>query len=165
MMMSRPCSPILPDRMDSAKSILRVTKLIHWVLLLPPVMFGALVYLLIQSGSIPTDSTSQELTYIPLVLMIVAIISGRFLYTKIMATYTGKTLQQKLQLYMKATIVRDALFEMVGLVTCLVAYATGNSAIILLIVIIALQFSTNIPSAAKLEREGVLSREEIDQLA
>lgn len=147
--------------MDSDKSIFRVTKLVHWVLLLPPVMFGGLIFLLIQNGSIEPNNFYQEYIYIPMALMIGSIVGGRFLYTKLMASTTGKTLNSKLQTLMKATIVRNALYEMTGLATCLTAYAAGNSTILLLIVIIAMQFFTSKPSLEKLQNEGVLSGEEV----
>ena len=146
--------------MDTPSSIFRVTKLIHWLLLLPPITFGALVFLLIQNGSIPKNNFYQEFIYIPMVLMIISILVGRFLYTKLMSN-AGKSVTQKLQTFMKATVVRNALFEMTGLATCLVAYFTGNGTILSLILIIALQFYTTKPSLQKLELEGVLSKEEL----
>ncbi len=149
---------------QSAKNTLKISRIIHWALLAAPVLLGIFVYLFIQNNAALGDESLQELIYLPLVFMLVSIVGGRFLFQKILGSVKDKGLEEKLQLFLKASIVRNALFEMTGLVTAVVAFLTGNSTILLLIPIIALQFITNRPSLQKVEIELMLSREEVDSL-
>jgi divalent metal cation (Fe/Co/Zn/Cd) transporter len=147
----------------SPKEFFKLTSIIHIVIAIPMVLMAIGVYYYNTSNQLLIDDNPM-LLYIPLGIMMVAIIAGRPLYNKILQQNKTSTFERKMQAFMKATIARDAIFEAAGLVACVFAYLTGNNTLLLLIAIIILQFYINRPSIEKIENDLRASKEELKAL-
>jgi divalent metal cation (Fe/Co/Zn/Cd) transporter len=148
---------------QSPKELLKLTTIIHAFLTVPIIVMGVWVYYHNTSNPLLIDNNPM-LLYIPLGIMMVAIIAGRPLYNKILQQNKASTFERKMQAFMKATIARDAIFEAAGLIACTFAYLTGNNTLLLLIGIIVLQFYINRPSKEKIENDLRASKEELKTL-
>ncbi|MEQ8927862.1 MAG: hypothetical protein RLO81_18745 [Fulvivirga sp.] len=147
-----------------AISLYKTIRLIHWALLTPMLLFAVFAYIS-NLGADRSDQKGLEvLIYLPLFMMVMAITAGRFLYSRNIAKSRGKVFNTRLQIFMTATIIRDAFYEAAGLTAGVAAYITGNNTILLLIPIILLQFYASRPTHLKIENDLEATRDEMKAL-
>ncbi|HNP18548.1 MAG TPA: hypothetical protein PKL31_08955 [Fulvivirga sp.] len=147
----------------SPKEIFRLTSLIHAFLAVPITVIGLLIYYNIVSNPAPLEDDPLFL-YIPIGIMMVAILGARPIYNKIIASQLQSSFIVRMNAFLRATIIRDALFEAAGMAACVFAYLTGNNTLLLLIAIIVLQFFINRPSKQKIENDLRATKEELKEL-
>ncbi len=147
----------------SPKELFRLTSLIHAFLAIPITVIGLLIYYNIISNPVLLENDPLFL-YIPIGVMMLAIIGARPIYNKILEPHLKSSFSTRMQTFLRATIIRDAFFETAGLVTCVFAYLTGNDTLLLLIAIIVLQFFINRPSKHKIENDLRANKEELKEL-
>lgn len=147
----------------TAKTKLQTASIIHWALVIPMMLFGAFCF---YKNTLIDTHAKEELTiliYLPLLLMVIAIIAGRFFYQNTLKNIEDKSLDDKLQHLTTAIIIRGALFEMAGITAGVASFLTGNNVILLLVPIIILQFYINRPTLLKVETDLKATRDELDQ--
>ena len=149
---------------SSPKSKFKTITLIHWVILIPMVLFGVFSYVKNTEMPIPKEEGLNVVIYLPMILMLVAILGGRALYINTIKQAEGKPFNQRLMTFTTATIIRDAIFEIVGIAAGVASFVTGNTVILLLIPIIILQFYMNRPTLLRVENDLSATREEMQEL-
>ncbi len=148
---------------NRAAQIFKTTQLLHIALGVPIAVFGTFVYFYLQQqGASPGEP--DILFYMPFGFMIIAILAGRPLFYSTLKKAKGKPFEERLQVFMQAMILRNALFEASGLFAAVVALISGNATLLLLSAIVLVQFFILKPTAAKLKNDIDASDSELKTL-
>ncbi|QSE96178.1 hypothetical protein [Fulvivirga lutea] len=146
------------------KVLYKTAGLIHWALLIPMLFFSIFTFINNVSGSQMKNSGLDQLIYIPMLLIVVALTLGRFLYANTLSKAKGKSFYERMQAFMSAMIIRDAFFEVAGIAAAVVGFLTGNNLILLLIILIVIQFYLNRPTYLTIENDLKATRNEMEIL-
>lgn len=150
--------------LQSPSTFLKNLMITHLAIFSGLIIFALIAYY-IRTRSEPTLETVQLeiLTYISLIFLLINIPLGYWLHNKKMKSIIKNSdIITKLMTYQSSHIIKIALFEGVGFLSCIVLLLGGKELILIQIAIVLLFILLNTPSVSKLANELDLSPGEKD---
>ncbi|UII26663.1 hypothetical protein LVD15_25770 [Fulvivirga maritima] len=124
-------------------------------------MGGLIIFSLnMNQPAVGPGQTIDYLIYVPLLAMVMILPISNIIYTQMLKKHYSKPLTAKFEAYKGAFILRDSLFEIPGILTCIIAYVLGNNFILIIIPAILLQFYSNRPVLKKISYDLRLTPEQ-----
>ncbi len=129
---------------STSKSVVNALTMIYFSLVMVMAAFGLIVLYLNYTGGISTDADpafAQLLRYILFAVLPIGLLSGYFIFKKIIATIPSTTsLKGKLGYYQNAVLIRSACFELPGIVGGVAALITGDNSFLLFTALVVVMF-------------------------
>lgn len=146
----------------TTKSYFSQLRILSGAMLFFLIMVTAIIVILKQTEYItPSDGLGNVLIYIMPFLALLGLIGSKFIFRYMIAMVNKKTsLQQKLNGYSSANIVKLALIEGPTLASLVFYFVSGKYEFLIVAGLMIVVFSFNLPSKSKVLRDLKLSAEE-----